>query len=133
MGCINVSQMYAKGDGVDKNPVAAKEYGEIAREMMDQLKEQQRIAFQEGSDQQTDLVVIETILHRECIKTEVFIVFRQNDKTIDTIEAIMMNASVIETEEIRGDSNMVNLFEKFRKWRLTGLGRALEEGTRQLR
>ena len=45
-GCVNVSVMYSKGDGVEKNPVAAKEYGEIAREMMNQLKEQQRIAFQ---------------------------------------------------------------------------------------
>lgn len=43
--------MYAKGDGVDKNPVASKQYGDIAKEMMDQLKEQQRIAFQEGSEQ----------------------------------------------------------------------------------
>lgn len=50
-GCVNVSQMYAKGDGVDKNPVASKQYGDIAKEMMDQLKEQQRIAFQEGSEQ----------------------------------------------------------------------------------
>ena len=23
-GCVNVSRMYAKGDGVEKNPVAAK-------------------------------------------------------------------------------------------------------------
>ena len=43
-----------------------------------------------------------------------------------------MNASVNKTEETIKD-NMVNLLEKFRKWRLTGLGRALEEGTRQLR
>ena len=50
-GCVNVSQMYAKGDGVEKNPVASKQYGDIAKEMMDQLKEQQRIAFQEGSEQ----------------------------------------------------------------------------------
>jgi len=50
-GCVNVSVMYSKGDGVEKNPVAAKEYGEIAREMMNQLKEQQRIAFQEGAEQ----------------------------------------------------------------------------------
>ena len=50
-GCVNVSQMYSKGDGVEKNPVAAKEYGDIAKEMMDQLKEQQRIAFQEGAEQ----------------------------------------------------------------------------------
>ena len=46
-----MSQMYAKGDGVEKNPVASKQYGDIAKEMMDQLKEQQRIAFQEGSEQ----------------------------------------------------------------------------------
>ena len=46
-----MSQMYSKGDGVEKNPVAAKEYGDIAKEMMDQLKEQQRIAFQEGAEQ----------------------------------------------------------------------------------
>jgi len=24
-GCVNVSQMYSKGDGTEKNPVAAKE------------------------------------------------------------------------------------------------------------
>ena len=24
-GCVNISMMYAKGEGVDKNPVAAKE------------------------------------------------------------------------------------------------------------
>ena len=50
-GCVNVSRMYAKGDGVEKNPVAAKEYADIAGEMMAQLKEQQRIAFQEGAEQ----------------------------------------------------------------------------------
>lgn len=49
-GCVNVSMMYSKGDGVEKNPVAAKEYGEIANEMMSQLKEQQRVAFQEGAE-----------------------------------------------------------------------------------
>ena len=59
--------MYSKGEGTDKNPVAAKvgtkillltfhcfsscqEYGDIASEMMNQLKDQQRIAFQEGSE-----------------------------------------------------------------------------------
>ena len=50
-GCVNVSMMYGRGEGVEKNPVAAKEYGDIAKEMMNQLKEQQRIAFQEGAEQ----------------------------------------------------------------------------------
>ena len=66
-GCVNVSRMYSKGEGTDKNPVAAKEwvlvmienyltpeffrYGDIAAEMMAQLKEQQaRLAFAEGAE-----------------------------------------------------------------------------------
>ena len=49
-GCVNLSMMYAKGEGTEKNPVAAKEYGDIAAEMMAQLKEQQRIAFAEGAE-----------------------------------------------------------------------------------
>ena len=49
-GCVNVSIMYGKGDGVEKNPVASKEYGAIANEMMSQLNEQKRIAFQEGAE-----------------------------------------------------------------------------------
>jgi len=48
-GCVNVSQMYSKGDGTDKNPVAAKEYGDIAAEMLSQLKEQQaKLKFADG-------------------------------------------------------------------------------------
>ena len=59
--------MYSKGEGTDKNPVAAKEwvmvmiekyltqeffrYGDIAAEMMAQLKHQQaRLAFAEGAE-----------------------------------------------------------------------------------
>ena len=49
-GCVNVSIMYGKGDGVEKNPVASKECGAIANEMMSQLNEQKRIAFQEGAE-----------------------------------------------------------------------------------
>jgi len=50
-GCVNVSRMYAKGEGTDKNPVAAKEYGDIAAEMMSQLKETQaRLNFAEGAE-----------------------------------------------------------------------------------
>jgi len=47
-GCNNVSMMYAKGEGVDKDPVASKEYGYIAAEMMAQLRQEQaRIAKEE--------------------------------------------------------------------------------------
>jgi len=50
-GCVNVSMMYAKGEGTEKNPVAAKEYGDIATEMMAQLKQEQaRLKFQEGAE-----------------------------------------------------------------------------------
>jgi len=50
-GCVNVSVMYSKGDGTDKNPVAAKEYGDIASEMMAQLKEaQNQIGFAQGAE-----------------------------------------------------------------------------------
>merc|ERR1712080_156210 len=40
-GCVNISMMYGKGDGVDKNPEAAKQYASIAQEMMNDLKEHQ--------------------------------------------------------------------------------------------
>eukprot|EP00088_Acartia_fossae_P016746 TRINITY_DN1941_c0_g1_i1.p1 TRINITY_DN1941_c0_g1~~TRINITY_DN1941_c0_g1_i1.p1 ORF type:complete len:250 (-),score=41.94 TRINITY_DN1941_c0_g1_i1:14-763(-) len=40
-GCRNVTVMYRKGDGVEKNPEAAKHYADITMEMMDQLKEQE--------------------------------------------------------------------------------------------
>merc|ERR1712127_373354 len=50
-GCVNVSMMYSKGEGTDKNPVAAKEYADISGEMMAQLRQEQaRVAFQEGSE-----------------------------------------------------------------------------------
>jgi len=47
-GCVNVSMMYAKGEGTEKNPVVAKEYGDIASEMMAQFRQEQaRQKFQQ--------------------------------------------------------------------------------------
>jgi hypothetical protein len=49
-GCAYVSIMYSKGDGVVKNHVAAKEYGDIAADMLKKLKEHQKqIDFGEGT------------------------------------------------------------------------------------
>jgi len=51
MGCVNVSMMYKKGDGVEKNPAASKRYENAAHEMMSQLKEQQALLkMQEGAE-----------------------------------------------------------------------------------
>jgi len=49
-GCVNVSTMYRKGEGVEKNPVAAKEYGNIAQEMMKQLREEQNLNMSQGAE-----------------------------------------------------------------------------------
>jgi len=48
-GCTNVSIMYSKGEGVEKNPEAAKEYSNIVGEMMNQLRaEQEQLKFGQG-------------------------------------------------------------------------------------
>jgi cytochrome c oxidase assembly factor 7 len=46
-GCTNVSLMYRKGDGVEKNEELAKEYGAVAKEMLDELKQAQE-SFKTG-------------------------------------------------------------------------------------
>lgn len=51
-GCTNVSIMYSKGEGVEKNPVAAKDYANIVGEMMSLLRtEQQQLKFGEGIEE----------------------------------------------------------------------------------
>ncbi|KAK8723157.1 hypothetical protein OTU49_011868 [Cherax quadricarinatus] len=47
--CANISQMYHKGDGVEKNEEKSKEYKEKALDMQKQLKEQMEIQFQQGT------------------------------------------------------------------------------------
>ncbi|KRT85845.1 hypothetical protein AMK59_1025 [Oryctes borbonicus] len=47
--CINLSQMYAKGEGVRKNEELAKKFKEIALEMQSQMQETNKtLSFQEG-------------------------------------------------------------------------------------
>jgi len=48
-GCTNTAIMYRRGDGVAKNEVLAKEYADVAEEMMTQLKMQQQIEFGKDS------------------------------------------------------------------------------------
>jgi len=49
-GCVNVSIMYGKGDGVEKNQEAAKQYANIAHEMRNDLKEHEaRLQEQKNS------------------------------------------------------------------------------------
>jgi len=40
-GCTNIAIMYRKGDGCEKNEELANQYGEVVKEMMEQLKETQ--------------------------------------------------------------------------------------------
>ncbi|XP_018323562.1 cytochrome c oxidase assembly factor 7 homolog [Agrilus planipennis] len=46
--CVNLSQMYKKGDGVDKNQELAEKYKNIAKEMQNQLQSDKTLTFQEG-------------------------------------------------------------------------------------
>lgn len=46
--CSNLSQMYSKGDGVEKNPEMAEKYKQLAIEMQKELKSSQSLTFQEG-------------------------------------------------------------------------------------
>ncbi|XP_043658396.1 cytochrome c oxidase assembly factor 7 homolog [Drosophila teissieri] len=47
--CANLSQMYARGDGIEKNEKEAEKYKKLALEMQDEVKKQQEtLGFQQG-------------------------------------------------------------------------------------
>ncbi|XP_058832597.1 cytochrome c oxidase assembly factor 7 homolog [Topomyia yanbarensis] len=46
--CANLSQMYAKGDGIGKDEKKAEKYKQLAMEMQDEIKKQQQLNFQQG-------------------------------------------------------------------------------------
>lgn len=46
--CANLSQMYSKGDGVEKNPELAEKYKIMALEMQKEIQNAQGLTFQEG-------------------------------------------------------------------------------------
>lgn len=46
--CSNLSQMYSKGEGVEKNPELAEKYKQIAVELQNELKSTESLTFQEG-------------------------------------------------------------------------------------
>lgn len=47
--CANLSQMYARGDGTEKNDKEAEKYKNLAIEMQDEIKKQQQtLQFQQG-------------------------------------------------------------------------------------
>ncbi|XP_017461769.1 PREDICTED: cytochrome c oxidase assembly factor 7 homolog [Rhagoletis zephyria] len=47
--CANLSQMYARGDGIEKNDKEAEKYKKMALEMQDEVKKQQQtLDFQQG-------------------------------------------------------------------------------------
>lgn len=47
--CANLSQMYARGDGTEKNTEKAEKFKKIALEMQDEVKKQQpQLGFQQG-------------------------------------------------------------------------------------
>ncbi|KAI8035005.1 cytochrome c oxidase assembly factor 7 homolog [Drosophila gunungcola] len=47
--CANLSQMYARGDGIEKNEKEAEKYKKLAIEMQDEVKKQQEtLGFQQG-------------------------------------------------------------------------------------
>lgn len=47
--CANLSQMYARGDGTEKNEEKAEKFKKQALEMQDELKKQQpQLGFQQG-------------------------------------------------------------------------------------
>ncbi|XP_053620001.1 cytochrome c oxidase assembly factor 7 homolog [Plodia interpunctella] len=48
--CANVSMMYKKGDGVEKNPEEAKRYFEIAQKLQKAHETTKEIKFQQGLD-----------------------------------------------------------------------------------
>lgn len=47
--CANLSQMYAKGDGVEKNEANAEKFKKLSLEMQDEVKKAQpALSFQQG-------------------------------------------------------------------------------------
>lgn len=47
--CANLSQMYARGDGTEKNEEKAEKFKKLAMEMQDEVKNQQpTLGFQQG-------------------------------------------------------------------------------------
>uniref|UniRef100_A0A1Q3FDL3 Putative cytochrome c oxidase assembly factor 7 n=1 Tax=Culex tarsalis TaxID=7177 RepID=A0A1Q3FDL3_CULTA len=46
--CSNLSQMYAKGDGIPRDEKKAEKYKQLALEMQDEIKKQQQLNFQQG-------------------------------------------------------------------------------------
>ncbi|XP_055533905.1 cytochrome c oxidase assembly factor 7 homolog [Wyeomyia smithii] len=46
--CANLSQMYAKGDGIAKDEKKAEKYKQMAMEMQDEIKTQKQLNFQQG-------------------------------------------------------------------------------------
>lgn len=47
--CANLSQMYARGDGTEKNEKEAEKYKKLAMEMQDEIKKQHpTLQFQQG-------------------------------------------------------------------------------------
>ncbi|ALC49666.1 CG13865 [Drosophila busckii] len=47
--CANLSQMYARGDGIEKNEKEAEKYKKLALEMQEEVKKQQEtLSFQQG-------------------------------------------------------------------------------------
>lgn len=49
--CANLSQMYARGDGTEKNEKNAEKYKKLALEMQEELRSQQQLGFQQGIPQ----------------------------------------------------------------------------------
>ncbi|XP_064556605.1 cytochrome c oxidase assembly factor 7 homolog [Drosophila montana] len=47
--CANLSQMYARGDGIEKNEKEAEKYRKLALEMQEEVKKQQEtLSFKQG-------------------------------------------------------------------------------------
>ena len=46
--CVNVSIMYKRGDGVEKNQVESEKYKKKAVEMKEQMHQRRQLVFQEG-------------------------------------------------------------------------------------
>jgi len=49
-GCVNTSMMFARGDGVEKNPEKAEQYGRLSQQMIAQMREDQaQLDFAQGT------------------------------------------------------------------------------------
>jgi len=46
--CVNLSQMYSRGDGVEKNAELAEKYKKIALEMQEEMQSQKTLTFGQG-------------------------------------------------------------------------------------